>query len=60
MEYSRVFKVMEEALDWGTGTRLAIASRTDEPDWAREILGKFKSSKGRHLMDLMDPNLVEM
>lgn len=51
-------QVVEEAVGWGA--RLAIASRTDEPLWAREILGMFKTAKGATLIDLFDPTLIEM
>jgi hypothetical protein len=55
-----MLQVWEEVLIWEGGARLAIASRTDEPSWAREILGKFKSTKGNVLLDLVDFNLIEM
>lgn len=52
--------IFDEVVSWGNGARLAIASRTDEPSWAREILGKFRSSSGASLESLLDPDLVEM
>ncbi len=51
-------EVVEEVGAWGG--RIAIASRTDEPEWAREILGKFKSAHGNTIIDLIDPDLIEM
>ena len=32
---------------------LAISSRTDQPDWARELLGKFTLSSGKTLQERM-------
>ena len=41
-------------------SRLAIASRCDEPKWADEILRKFKISNGMTMMEAVDPDLVEI
>ena len=51
-------EVWDEAERWGG--RVAIASRTDEPSWARELLGQFVTASGRRLSDVVDPQLVEM
>ena len=53
-------EVFDEVGAWGNGARIAIASRTDEPAWAREILGKFLSVGGATLIERVDPALVEM
>lgn len=54
--------IWDEIGEWaGKETSMvAIASRTDEPTWAMEILGKFKSTKGKSLLDIVHPNLIEM
>mmetsp|Transcript_18213 Transcript_18213/g.33057 ORF Transcript_18213/g.33057 Transcript_18213/m.33057 type:complete len:182 (-) Transcript_18213:79-624(-) len=41
-------------------SRLAIASRCDEPKWADEILRKFKIANGLTMMEAVDDNLVEI
>jgi len=53
-------EIFDEVGQWGNGARVAIASRTDEPSWAREILGKFQSVGGATLIERVDPDLVEM
>jgi hypothetical protein len=52
--------IWDEVGEWGTDSMVAIASRTDEPTWAREILGKFRSAKGKLLIDIVHPDLIEM
>ena len=39
------------------GARVAIASRTDEPAWARELLSLLRTSGGTPLMDVVEPGL---
>mmetsp|Transcript_58339 Transcript_58339/g.132114 ORF Transcript_58339/g.132114 Transcript_58339/m.132114 type:complete len:182 (-) Transcript_58339:216-761(-) len=51
-------EIFDEIPEWGG--RIAIASRTDEPAWASDLLTKFKSSQGCTLIDLIDDNLIEM
>lgn len=51
-------EVWDEVGQWGG--KVAIASRTDEPSWARELLGLFVTSSGQRLIDVVDANLVEM
>jgi len=50
--------VWDEVGQWGG--KVAIASRTDEPSWARDLLCLFVTSSGQRLIDVVDPNLVEM
>ena len=41
-------------------TRVGISSRTDAPDWARELLSKFKIDPTTVLQDVMDQSLEEI
>ena len=50
--------VFDEIRAWGGS--IAIASRTDEPAWAREILNKFRTSRGDTLMSCVTPGLDEL
>eukprot|EP00298_Acanthocystis_sp_HF-20_P002100 c12559_g1_i1.p1 GENE.c12559_g1_i1~~c12559_g1_i1.p1 ORF type:complete len:184 (-),score=78.63 c12559_g1_i1:31-582(-) len=40
--------------------KIAIASRCDEPSWARECLGLFEVGDGITLLELIDPKLCEI
>ena len=51
-------QILDDIKSWGG--EIAIASRTDEPSWAREILNKFRTSTGETLMSCVTPNLDEM
>jgi hypothetical protein len=51
-------EVFEEVREWGG--KIAIASRTDEPTWAREIAAKFVTVNGHTLESLVESDLTEM
>mmetsp|Transcript_19804 Transcript_19804/g.39270 ORF Transcript_19804/g.39270 Transcript_19804/m.39270 type:complete len:181 (+) Transcript_19804:90-632(+) len=51
-------EVFEEVRE--RGGKIAIASRTDEPSWARELLTKFTTVNGNTLESLVEGNLTEM
>ena len=51
-------EVFDEIRAWGG--QIAIASRTDEPSWAREILNKFRTRSGETLMACVAPKLDEL
>ena len=42
------------------GCQVAIASRSDEPAWARECIKKFCVGDGVPLSDIIAPNLIEI
>jgi magnesium-dependent phosphatase 1 len=41
-------------------TEVAIASRCDEPEWARELLSKFEVLPGVTMMEVANHNLVQI
>ena len=54
-----VMKELYENPKW-KDTRVGISSRTDAPDWARELLSKFKIDPTTVLQDVMDKSLEEI